>query len=404
MRGLRPLLVAAALFGLVLLGAGLRPAPAASVVPSTAGAPDARDTRIDFHLAEVCPKGFVERAGHCFLESIYLHYASLQSQGVGGPKAGLPAHRDGFTPAEIDLGRFLFFDPLLSADHTLSCAHCHNPEHAFSDGLPQSRGIRGQTVARNAPSLWNVGFLQKLFLDGRARSLEEQMQGPLYGAKEMGNTRSHLVASLNANPTYRRLFARAYPDAGAGIEASEVYRALAAFESSLVSLNSRYDLYANGVSGALSANEIEGFNIFRSFVARCAECHTPPLFTNQQIAVIGMPQAAGTPFDPGAQTWTHLPTMRGGFKVPSLRNVALTAPYTHSGAFEHLHDVVAFYSEGRGHAVPAGEKLALHWHIWEPHLSEHEVDRVVDFLMTLSDESYRPERPKAVPSGLEPGA
>jgi cytochrome c peroxidase len=96
--------------------------------------------------------------------------------------------------------------------------------------------------------------------------------------------------------------------------------------------------------------------------------------------------------------------MRGGFKVPSLRNVALTAPYTHSGAFTQLRDVVAFYSKGRGHAVPANEKLALHWHIWNPQLTDREIDRVVDFLQTLTDESFMPAAPAVLPSGLQPGA
>jgi cytochrome c peroxidase len=355
-------------------------------------------------LAAHCPTGFVERAGRCYLDSIYQHYDSLQGQGVGGLKTGLPQFRDGFTPQQIDLGRLLFFDPLLSADRKVSCAHCHNPAHAFSDALARSRGEGGQEVARNAPSLWNVGFLNKLFLDGRANSLEEQVQGPLYGSKEMGNTPEALRARINGVAAYRALFAAAYPDAADGIEARHVYAALAAFESSLVSLNSRYDLYANGVAGALSAHEIEGLNVFRSFVARCAECHTPPLFSNQQIAVIGMPQASGTPFDPGAEASTHLNSMRGGFKVPSLRNVALTAPYTHSGAFTQLRDVVAFYSKGRGHAVPANEKLALHWHIWNPQLTDREIDRVVDFLQTLTDESFMPAAPAVLPSGLQPGA
>ena len=140
--------------------------------------------------------------------------------------------------------------------------------------------------------------------------------------------------------------------------------------------------------------------MFRSFVARCAECHTPPLFTNQQIAVIGMPDPAGRPLDPGAGAVTNEPLLRGGFKVPSLRNVALTAPYGHAGQFPTLRETVAFYTGGRGHAVPPGEQLHLHWHIWEPKLSDQELDRLVDFLATLTDESFRPATPAAVPSGL----
>lgn len=353
-----------------------------------------------WRLADQCPASFENRAGQCRLQSAYLAYGSLQNAGVGGLKTGLPAYRDGFTPREIDLGRLLFFDPVLSGNGRVACATCHQPAHGFSDARARSVGVAGREVRRNAPSLWNVAFLQRFFWDGRAHSLEEQVQGPLYGEAEMGARPAQLVATLNGISAYRELFAQAMPDAAAGIRNEHVYRALAAFESSLVSLNSRYDLYAHGIPDALTPHELEGLNVFRSFVARCAECHTPPLFTNQQIAVIGMPEPAGRPLDPGAGAIGDQPGLRGGFKVPSLRNVVLTAPYGHAGQFATLRETVAFYTAGRGHAVPRGEHLLLHWHIWEPRLSDQELDRLVDFLGALTDESFRPAAPAAVPSGL----
>jgi cytochrome c peroxidase len=351
-------------------------------------------------LSAQCPASFVERAGVCRLVTPYQKYASLQQAGVGGLKTGLPAFRDGFTAQEIDLGRYLFFDPVLSANGKVACASCHNPDKGFADGRPRSIGIDGTEIARNAPSLWNVGFLGRFFWDGRAHSLEEQLHGPLYDAHEMGTTPGRLLATLNGNADYRRLFGIAFKDAGGTITGDHVYRALAAFEASLVSLNSRYDLYAHGIPDALTPDELAGMNVFRSFVARCAECHTPPLFTNQQIAVLGTPEPAGRAFDPGAGKITGEPTLRGGFKVPSVRNVALTAPYNHSGGAAGLHETVAFYTQGRGHAVPPGEKLTIHWHIWEPKLSEREVDLLVQFMGALTDESFKPARPQAVPSGL----
>src|SRR5690606_32677783 len=151
-----------------------------------------------------------------------------------------------------------------------------------------------------------------------------------------------------------------------------------------------YDQYAHGYDGALNKNEIEGLNVFRSFVARCAECHTPPLFTNQQFAVIGTPEPDNLPLDPGAEISFNDKSLRGAFKVPSLRNIAKTAPYMHSGRFKTLRETVQFYTDGRGHAVPEGEKLLIHWHIWEPHLTDYELDRLVDFLKTLTDESFSP--------------
>ena len=378
--------VARLLLGVGLLASGVASHAATGVAP----------------LSRQCPASFELSDGACRLHTPYQAYRSLADAGVGGLKSGLPRFRDGFTPQQIDLGRYLFFDPVLSGNGRLACASCHRPDHGFADARARSVGVTGREVARNAPSLWNVGFLQRFFWDGRAHSLEEQVRGPLYGPLEMGTSPTRLAATLNAIPAYRTLFAAAFPSAHAPISSDQVYTALAAFESSLVSLNSRYDLYAHGISDALTAPELEGLNVFRSFVARCAECHTPPLYTNQQIAVIGMPDAHGRPFDPGAGATSGVSALRGGFRVPSLRNVALTAPYGHAGQFPTLRETVAFYTGGRGHAVPRGEKLQLHWHIWEPKLSDRELDRLVDFLKTLTDESFRPEAPTAVPSGLPP--
>lgn len=354
----------------------------------------------DFELCKNCPPGFeLTDEGVCRLRTIYQEYKSLENAGVGGLKTALPEVRDGFTPQQIDLGRYLFFDPILSKDATVSCASCHQPEKGFSDGLATSVGIGGQTVNRGAPSLWNVAFLKLFFWDGRATSLEQQMQGPLFAENEMANDPDNLRTTLNSISRYKSMFREAFPERSeAEIQLSEVYTALAAFQTSLVSLNSRYDQYAHGFHGALNKNEIEGMNIFRSFVARCAECHTPPLFTNQQLAVLGTPEPDGKELDPGAQIPYNDPTLRGAFKVPSLRNVAKTAPYMHSGRFKTLRETVEFYTKGRGHAVPEGENLYLHWHIWEPELSDNELDRLVDFLQTLTDESFMPKRPDRLPS------
>ena len=358
-----------------------------------------------FVLRDYCPPGFeLTDANACELRTLYQNYESLRYAGVGGPRTGLPAARDGFSPQQIDLGRYLFFDPLLSRDGTVSCASCHHPDLGFSDGRPRAIGIDGTEVRRAAPSLWNVAFLDSFFWDGRASSLEEQMQGPLYDEKEMGNNPARLLADIGASDTYLRLFREAYPGSEGPPTLEMIYTAIAAFQTTLISLNSRYDHYAHGYHDALTGDEIAGMNVFRSFVARCAECHTPPLFTNQQIAVIGVRDPEDVAFDEGAEAVTGNPGLRGGFKVPSLRNVATTAPYMHSGAFESLRDTVEFYTLGRGHALPDEEKerMTVHWHIWEPQLTPAELDRLVDFLATLTDESFKPQVPDAVPSGLAP--
>jgi len=326
-------------------------------------------------------------------------YDSLQGQGLGGLKTALPAHRDGFTPQQIDLGRLLFFDPLLSADHSLSCASCHKPDQGFSDGKGRSVGIDGQVLQRSSPTLWNSAFLKTFFWDARVKSLEEQATGPLFSPEEMGNTPTQLVASLNTVPAYQTLFKKAFPKVQ-NIQLESVYTALTAFQTTLISLNSRYDQYAHGYHEALSAQEIEGLNIFRSFVARCSQCHTPPLFTNQEVAVIGTPEPEGMPLDIGAEKTFNSEKLKGAFKVPTLRNIAKTAPYMHSGNFATLREATKFYSEGRGHAVPEGVDMLLHWHIAEPDLSEDEIDRLVDFMHTLSDETFTPKTPTRIPSGL----
>ncbi len=358
----------------------------------------------DFTLNEQCPASFEKTdEGVCELRNLYQFYDSLQGQGVGGTKTSLPSNRDGFNPRQIDLGRYLFFDPVLSADGSISCASCHDPDKGFSDGRGLSMGIAGAEVSRGAPSLWNVGFLKHLFWDARSDSLEDQAKGPLYNPHEMGNSEEQLRRTLNDNDNYRELFHQAFPAAESSeIQLDQVYASLAAFQSSLISLNSRYDHYAQGYHEALDKHEIEGMNVFRSFVARCAECHTPPLFTNQQIAVIGTPEPEGRELDIGAEATFGAAKLKGGFKVPSLRNIAKTAPYMHSGRFATLRETVEFYTQGRGHAVPEGVEMHLHWHIWEPNLTDYELDRLVDFLGTLTDETFKPQMPKRLPSGLTP--
>ena len=352
-------------------------------------------------LADQCPPSFgLDSNNQCRLRNLYQLYDSLQDRGLGGLKTALPKHRDGFSPQQIDLGRLLFFDPVLSADKNLSCANCHNPALGFSDGMARSVGARGQVNQRSAPTLWNSAFLQVFFWDARAHSLEEQAIGPLFSDVEMANSPEQLLADLKQVDAYSALFKQAFPNAEDALIIDNIATALSAFQSSLISLNSPYDRYAHGDAKALSRNELEGLNVFRSFVARCSQCHTPPLFTNQQVAVIGTPEPAGLPRDIGAAETFDAERLRGGFKVPTLRNIARTAPYMHSGRFATLREAAEFYTKGRGHAVPEGEELLLHWHISDPNLTDTELDRLVDFMGALSDESFMPKVPSQVPSGL----
>ena len=362
----------------------------------------ASDSSYAFKLKQTCPPSFELTADNkCKLRNLYQFYNSVQDRGLGGTKTSLPPYRDGFSPQQIDLGRFLFFDPALSKDGSTSCASCHQPDKGFSDDLDRSIGITGNKVPRSAPTLWNVAFLDKFFWDARAKTLEEQAEGPLFNPLEMGNTPTQVTKTLTSNATYMDMFKQAFGD-NSEFSLAQVYTALTAFQTSLISLNSRYDQYAHGYHNALTEREIAGLNVFRSFVARCAECHQPPLFTNNQIAVIGAPEPEGLPFDKGAETTYHARKLRGAFKVPTLRNIVKTPPYMHSGRYDSLRDAVKFYNDGRGNAIPENETLYLHWHISSPDLTEDEVDLIVEFLGTLTDESLTPPIPQQLPSGLTP--
>lgn len=355
-----------------------------------------------FVLERRCPPSFERTAdGRCRLVTLYQAYVARPGQ--GGLRAPLPPARDGHTPEEIDLGRYLFFEPLLSGDQQLSCAHCHRPDLAFTDGRATSQGHGGVTMARAAPSLWNVAFLDRFFWDGRASSLEAQAEGPLFASQEMAATPDELIRRLNANDTYRRLFAVAFRRSEAtGITVGEVGRALAAFERTLISLNSRYDRYAHGDAAALSEQEQRGHNVFRGFVGRCSQCHQPPLFASNELAVVGAPGVVGAPYDLGAGALKGQRPLDGAFRVPTLRNLARTAPYFQAGQLATLEDVVSFYNRPRGHAVPPGITVELHWHVHmlRSQLTPEDAADLVAFLRTLEDDALLPEVPAAVPSGL----
>ncbi len=298
-------------------------------------------------------------------------------------------------PERVELGRLLFFDPVLSDDGSLSCAHCHDPAHAFSDGRVRPRGRDGRLLPRNTPTLYNVGYRQRLFWDRRVASLEEQVLGPLFARDEMAANPVELVARLGAIPEYRALFTRAFPEAGdAAISISNIAVAIANFERTLVSMNSRYDRFARGNRGALTSSERRGLTLFRSVHTRCFECHPPPLFTAPLAMGVGVLSA-----DDGVGGVTGVDAQRGQFAVPTLRNGALTAPYMHDGSLPTLRSVVDFYRAGGGRALGV-ESNRIHEHVRAFDISDGEAADLVAFLESLTDESARPGVPPRVPSGL----
>lgn len=298
--------------------------------------------------------------------------------------------------AKAELGRLLFYDPVLSANNDMSCSTCHHPDLGFGDGLPISSGAHGD-LRRNAPSLWNVAYATTLFWDGRAASLEEQMLIPMTSPDEMGADITTLVEELTAIPAYQEAFTATFSD---GITVDNVVIAIAEFERTLISNNSAFDRFAAGDFNALTPSQRRGFDLFRSAELRCFECHAWPTFTHNTFHVLGVPDIDPLNPDLGQVEVLNAPDAERAFRTPSLRNIALSAPYMHNGAFLTLEEVIEFYADGGGRefgltAEQVDEKVRGF------DLTEQETTDLVAFLYALSDEpSDLLAIPETVPSGL----
>src|SRR5215813_4040706 len=340
--------------------------------------------------------------------------ASNGNPGDGGLRRAFPEMKlrpsNQTTKEKIELGRLLYFDPVLSSDNEQSCATCHHPDLGFSDGRLTSMGLGGKgagpdrqggkQVRRSAPTIWNAAYNNKQFWDGRANDLEEQASFPITSPDEMNQDRDVLIKELKAIPEYVRLFDKAFSgDAGSAVTFNNVTSAIAAFERTIISNNSPFDRYAAGDQTALTVEERRGLTLFRSLKTRCFECHGFPTFANPDFKVIGVPKMPGQPDDFGRSEIEGGEPYKNAFKVPTLRNVALTAPYMHNGRFQTLEEVIDFYSNGGGH----GEGLQLpnlDDKIRQFKLSDQEKRDLIAFLYALTDESKKPEFPEKVPSGL----
>jgi cytochrome c peroxidase len=319
--------------------------------------------------------------------------ASSVLPAYSGLQREFPALNGETSPEKAELGRLLFFDPILSKNQDMSCATCHNPSLGFSDGLQTARGSDATLLTRNTPSLWNVGYSTKLFWDGRAETLEEQMSVPLHAENEMAASDQETTARLNAIPEYVQLFEAAFGSDSVSIE--NMQSAIASFERTLISNNSPFDRYAAGQFDALTAQQRRGLNLFRSAATRCFECHAAPTFGSDDFFVTGVPDIEGQAHDEG-RAGVVSDGNDGAFKAPTLRNIALTGPYMHNGAFATLEEVVWFYAKGGG----SEHGIDVDRHILPIELSAQEHEDLVAFLYGLTDESNLPEVPTSVPSGL----
>jgi cytochrome c peroxidase len=281
--------------------------------------------------------------------------------------------------ATFDLGRMLFYDPRLSSDGRVSCGSCHQQARAFTDGQTLAVGVAGRRSPRNSPTLQNLAWHRSFMADGGVRGLELQALAPLTSTQEMNMPLVDALAKLNADPEYRRRFAAIY---GPGtIDMAQFLKALAQFTSALTSTNSRYDKYVRHErGGTLTAAERRGQALFQ---AKCSGCHATDLFTDESFRNNGLDTSF--PLDSGRAHITLAPTDAGRFRVPSLRNVARTAPYMHDGRFPTLPAVLAHYAHGVRPSRtldpllrPPGGQLGIA-------LTEIQQQELLAFLATLTD-------------------
>jgi cytochrome c peroxidase len=329
-------------------------------------------------LSDTCPASFeLNNDGGCVAQSLS-RLPSLRDAGCGRPKEGLaPAARGLFTPNRLTWGATCFLTRSCRQMAPYPAPAATTRHRDLPTGRRKPRRHQRANTPRSAPSLWNVGFLSRSCGMAPKPPSSRKCRGPLYSPIEMGNTPRNCLETLNANNTYRALFEQAFGTTPISLD--QIYTAITAFESSLISLNSRYDLYAHGYHAALNEEEIAGLNVFRSFVARCAECHTPPLFTNQQLAVLGVADAPGELLDPAPGPSPAMPASGARSVCRACAIWCAPRPICTAARKRRWQDAARFYTGGRGHEVPEGESLMIHWHIWEPRLTDQEISLLVTF-------------------------
>lgn len=341
--------------------------------------------RVTAALAQV---NITQRAKPLYLPETFTPYRFQVSSSF--PIPDLPQDNP-LTQERVELGQHLFNEPLLSRDETVSCASCHDPKRAFSDSLRFSRGVGGQSGARNAMPLFNLAWKHTFFWDGRAPSLRAQALMPIQDAAEMGESLTNVASKLArvARTDYPALFNAAF--GSPEITPQKLGLALEAFLLTLTSCDSKLDRALRG-EAKLMQQEQKGFELFSTeydprrgqFGADCFHCHGGPLFQSQSFANNGLD---AEPKDSGRAKVTGKESDVGKFAVPSLRNVSLTGPYMHDGRFKTLEEVVEHYSTGVKRSATLDPNLAKHPDGGVP-LRVADKQALVAFLKTLADERF----------------
>lgn len=341
--------------------------------------------------------------------------------------ASYPANNPS-TPEKIKLGRLLFFDPILSGNKDVACATCHLPEFNYAEFMETSIGVNGQGsgskrrfkepnnmpfVKRNSQSVLNSAFngitnnetydaeLAPMFWDNRAKGLEEQSLMPIKTFEEMmghshkeDNIIGTVLKRLQSIPTYQELFQEAFgPNS---ITETNLGKALASFERTLIANNTRFDQYMRGDSNALSLSEKDGMNLFLK--TGCAKCHSGPMFSDYKLHTLGVPDTDNRKeTDSGVEG-------KYAFRTPTLRNLRYTAPYMHSGKFTTLEQVLLFYEDIAGGKILNPNVNASQMDTLATHMNVNfkDISRILEFLNCLNDDNFDKSVPEKVPSGLVP--
>jgi cytochrome c peroxidase len=286
---------------------------------------------------------------------------------------------------KAELGKKLFSEKMLSIDSSVSCASCHIPKYAFADTVAFSKGVNGSITSRNTPSVLNMKNRPYYFWDGRASTLEEQSLLPIQHTDEMGLPIDVAVHRLNQSTIYVQLFKKIFNQLP---NAKNITASFAAFEKTLETVDSKFDDWSNNIS-KLSAQEERGRKIFVSDKAKCFDCHFKEDFTNDDFKNIGLYNGT-TLTDAGRYAITNVETDKGKFKTPSLRNIAVTAPYMHNGMFKTLEEVIDYYNDTKK-IVP--NAINTDASLTKPlNLTTNEKKDLIAFLKTLTDKKYLPKK------------
>ena len=282
------------------------------------------------------------------------------------------------TVGKIELGKQLFFDKRLSRDSPIACASCHNPVFAFANREKLALGIRGLKGKRNVPTLVNRAYGKSFFVDGHAKSLEEQALEPIQNPQEMDMTLSDLVSRLSEDKEFAKQFQNVF---GGKPTAQNAAKAIASFVRTLLSGNSAYDKFEHGEQNALSASAKRGLQIFRGR-GNCIACHVGPNFTDEKFHNTGVAFKDTTTPDWGRFAVTKIDRDKGAFKTPTLREVSRTAPYMHNGSFASLQEVLEFYNMG------GIQNPYLDEEIHPLKLTVQEKSDIIEFLNSLSGSGW----------------